>query len=607
MSFDPEAYLKKKRAGTEAQGVSTAPAAFDPEAYLATKRAQSGVDSNISQTESAVRGAVQGATFNASDEVKGAIESPLGAFTKAANFLPGVNLPDSLGTVARYEKARDAERAKNAAAQKANPKTYLAGEVGGGIASSFVPGLGIAKGASLASTAARMGGQSATAALGASDADTAVGLAKDTAIGGTIGAALPYAGKAIKETAKAVIPGLNAGFANKAVARLSEFTGVSKEQARAYKDMLDNPKKYQQAIDAADGFVKNADDYLAKAQTLDKSVRDAVSDAYKNLEKQAASANMNPANADAFAQVSGEVQVGFKALSEQAADKDFYSSQTRKALTKASRILANETPETAKLVALGGAEATAKLNEMGAKAALEARRTIDDVLYKGGKKGSGTLTMADEKILEEARNVAQKAVQTDLPGASSMKEADALFSQFKGKAESYLKQFTGKDGKPDINKLTGFLKDAGGQNQQAVREINEQRFTSYVRENAARLGLSKEVVEKLGNAAQPLRDAQDLARLGAQSGQSTGRSLLGVGLVSAGGIVAGPVGAAVAAASLPVTNPIAYLATINQMRKVVDKVGEQKAAKLFGKTWPRVKQALSKTAASAAAKDEEKK
>jgi hypothetical protein len=566
-------------------GISSGPKIISDSEMAAMEMADSG---DISKTESALRGAAQGATFGFADELQGGALGALEAFKSggATSFREA------------YEAQRDAARQKFQAAQMANPMSYLGGQVAGGVASSFVPGLAVARGASLASNVVKTGGQAALAGLGESEAKTASGMAVDALKSGAVGAAFPVAFKGAKEIAKAVVPGAKAGAANTVVANLSRVTGVSKEQAKAYKEMLDNPDKYKQAIEAADSFVKNADEYLIKAGNLDKKVRDAVSSAYGNLEKQAVRFNIQPENAEVFQKVSGEVTDGFNVLLQQAADKDFYSSGTRNALKKASRIMVNDTPEAKKLLESGTPAAMIKLQEMNAKAALEARRTIDDVLYKGGEKGTKTLSASDEQILQEARDLAQKAVQTDLPGASSMKEADALFSAFKQKAESYLKQFSGKDQKPDINKLTGFLKGAGGQNQQAVREINEQRFMNYIQENSSKLGLSKSTVNELIEAAKPLRDAQDLARLGAQTGQSTGRSLMGIGLTGALGFVAGPVGAAVGAASLPVTNPAAYLAAINQMRNVVDKIGEKKAGQLFGKSWPKVKQAIAKTTAT---------
>ena len=84
---------------------------------------------DVSRLESAVRGALQGVTFGLGDEIYG---GALGAYDKV--FGSG----DFSGT---YERERDAVRAANDRAQEANPGTYLAGELAGGLA---VP-LGAAK------------------------------------------------------------------------------------------------------------------------------------------------------------------------------------------------------------------------------------------------------------------------------------------------------------------------------------------------------------------------------------------------------------------------------------------------------------------------------
>jgi hypothetical protein len=144
-------------------------------------------DSSItpSQTESAVRGAAQGATFGFADELAGS----LGVLKNIKGIASG---SDSLKSV--YEKERDESRAAYKAAQEANPKTYLAGEIGGGVASSFVPGLNIAKGASLAkiATTAAVGG--ALQSAGSTEATDITEQAKDVAsgalVGGVIGGSL---------------------------------------------------------------------------------------------------------------------------------------------------------------------------------------------------------------------------------------------------------------------------------------------------------------------------------------------------------------------------------------------------------------------------------
>lgn len=110
MAFNPDEYLASKKKST-----------FDPDAYLAANKPQP------SMLESGLRGAAQGASLGFSDELTGALESTAGSL--------GL-VPDKT-----YEQSRDEARANNQAAQKANPVTYGAGEIGGGLASSFaLPG-----------------------------------------------------------------------------------------------------------------------------------------------------------------------------------------------------------------------------------------------------------------------------------------------------------------------------------------------------------------------------------------------------------------------------------------------------------------------------------
>lgn len=70
--------------------------------------------------ESVGRGALQGASFGFADEIAGAL---------GAAFTPKT-----------YRQARDESRAAYAAAKEANPKAYVAGEIGGGLASAVIPG-----------------------------------------------------------------------------------------------------------------------------------------------------------------------------------------------------------------------------------------------------------------------------------------------------------------------------------------------------------------------------------------------------------------------------------------------------------------------------------
>src|SRR5262245_41976667 len=73
---------------------------------------------HVAPYKSALRGAAQGVSFGLSDE-------GIGGGQAIIDWLRGKPFVES------YQKARDAERAANAAAEKANPGSYLAGELGG--------------------------------------------------------------------------------------------------------------------------------------------------------------------------------------------------------------------------------------------------------------------------------------------------------------------------------------------------------------------------------------------------------------------------------------------------------------------------------------------
>jgi hypothetical protein len=134
--------------------------------------------------ESFARGATQGATVGFADEFVGAATA---AGRKLGDAFFGLPNQPSYGV--RYRMERDESREANEAAQQANPATYTAGQIGGGLATAIVPGaapvtLGRAIGVGAAYGAA--------AGLGDSKADITkgdvAGAAKDTAIGTAVGA-----------------------------------------------------------------------------------------------------------------------------------------------------------------------------------------------------------------------------------------------------------------------------------------------------------------------------------------------------------------------------------------------------------------------------------
>jgi hypothetical protein len=134
--------------------------------------------------ESGVRGAAQGVSLGFADEITGAGEALL-------DKIKGEDAPLS----DLYAKRRDESRANYHKAEEDNPLAYGAGQVGGGAATMFVPGLGAAKGVKGLAT---LGG---LAGLGSSEADSAAGMVMDTAKGAGLGAAtgmIPGLGRAGK-------------------------------------------------------------------------------------------------------------------------------------------------------------------------------------------------------------------------------------------------------------------------------------------------------------------------------------------------------------------------------------------------------------------------
>ena len=115
--------------------------------------------------------------------------------------------PDEMSEATAYKQGRDQARKINDEAREENPNSYLAGDVAGSVATSFVPGLNVAKGANLAKTVANTAAQGAVYGLGNSRADLTegdfAGAAKDTAIGGALGAAGGAIGKGIGKGLKA--------------------------------------------------------------------------------------------------------------------------------------------------------------------------------------------------------------------------------------------------------------------------------------------------------------------------------------------------------------------------------------------------------------------
>lgn len=238
--------------------------------------------SNTTELESGARGVGQGLSFGSADEISGGVEA---LWNKAQGN------PEAFADL--YSKYRDESRSNFKEAEEANPKSYIAGEITGAIAPAFLTG-GTSLGASVAARTATMGGRVAMAAAGGalqgaglSEADNFADLAKDTAIGGTLGAVTQGVGE------KVIAPLMKsgAGLASKAASQIdgasdwvAKKTGkvlasVPEEYTERY---LSNPKAVNEAF-SREELAQNLMDEGGGFDLLRERLSKLDSEAWKEL------------------------------------------------------------------------------------------------------------------------------------------------------------------------------------------------------------------------------------------------------------------------------------------------------------------------------------
>lgn len=203
----------------------------------------------ISQLESALRGAGQGLSFGFSDEATGLIESLL--------------------TDKSYEQARDESRANYAAAQEANPITYGTGEVGGALATALIPGVGALNAGKAASFAGRAGLAAAQGGLtgaGLSNEEDFSGLAKDAAFGAATGAAMQGIGEKVIAPAMSKAGQFISNQASK-ITKGDDLTTFGLKKigntiANVSDDVTDRYLKNPEAVNNSSGMGRLAEDLL---------------------------------------------------------------------------------------------------------------------------------------------------------------------------------------------------------------------------------------------------------------------------------------------------------------------------------------------------------
>lgn len=338
MAFDPDKYLKSKGMLEEKEGGSKEieqPKEFDPDSYLTSKNIPvEGASQEVSMPESALEGAKQGLTFGFADEIGGLI----GAGLEGASMSPesGESKMDQLKRV--YQEYRDMNRARAQRAEEANPKTFMAGDIG---ASLLMPGAalkGSKRGADAVKAAMLTGSLTGgIEAAGRSEDDLTKDVAMGMAGGGIFGGLLGKLGQKFSKS------GLEA-----ASKELSEEANISAlksigAKAKDIKDELGLKTNKRASIKSAKGSGQTLIDegLLKMRQGSDELKEDIVSklnDVAENriapLAKQADELTLGIDPSDSFNKFANNVaESGTSVLSSskyaKSADKALYSDMDK--------------------------------------------------------------------------------------------------------------------------------------------------------------------------------------------------------------------------------------------------------------------------------------
>lgn len=245
-----------------------------------------------SELESGVRGAAQGVSMGFSDELTGGAEA---IYDKLSG--------DEKDFVDLYRKHRDESRKNYDLAKNTNPLSYGAGEIGGAVSTAFIPGLGAfnaAKGATLATRTGLAAAQGGLSGLGLSNEESVEGMAKDTALGAGMGAAIPLVGAALKPVANKAtqfVADKLKGTTNTVGKKIGEFaenmaenaTGATAAQSEKFK-----PGSGRQLLDR--GLIKAGDNAENIANRVSGAVDNAnsmIDDALTKLDNSGAYADVD--------------------------------------------------------------------------------------------------------------------------------------------------------------------------------------------------------------------------------------------------------------------------------------------------------------------------
>ncbi len=210
--------------------------------------------STTGKLESAARGLAQGGSFGFADELQAAVRAP---FSDRS-----------------YSQIRDEYRQGDATAQEANPKTFGAGELGGSVATAFlpIPGTTLAKGATIGQEIGLGAKLGAASGLGHSQADltegNVLGALNDTKNSAMMGGAGAGALGALGRVATSTGRFLSKGAADAFDPGLQRLLASGARTKALSADVIDKGKRATEVMSKLGAYSKNADGSLPNAQEI---------------------------------------------------------------------------------------------------------------------------------------------------------------------------------------------------------------------------------------------------------------------------------------------------------------------------------------------------
>lgn len=486
---------------------------------MAAMEASDAQDPSIpTKTESAIRGAAQGATFGFADEIQGGALGAIEAFKSGG----------AMSFKEAYEQQRDQARERYKVAQQENPMSYLGGQVAGGIGgSALTPGAGLlGLGAKAASAIGGVGktasiargivgagiagaGAGGLSAAGESEAKTAKGIASDVAggaaAGGAFGGAFGGAGK--------LLPGVRGSVSNDFFAKRVLPIFNSPEASKTAEKYLKSPEARNEIVKLA-----TRDTVVA----LKDEVRDAVARDVASFKKSAGEigqALLIKAEPKMAQQVD-KLRQSVRGYAKEIADLNPQTtSAVQSALYEIDDILTGKSNEVLSRIGGGIGSKTPNAEMMRA-----VRDTAKGALYVGGNPKEGfksNLNKTEKDILTEMYNETQKLFKA-IPAARVSDDLYSKAATYTSMAQKNLFKKAASGGKEISNaSVESFVlgKGAPGMSEDMDRIFEARKLFVDAMSKA-----TKKTPEGLPEGAlKTAREIMDFNRMGA--GETTGRSL----------------------------------------------------------------------------------